>query len=212
MDSRRLCAIIARRAGTAAGPAPREPAHHTQEEAARHDPGPVRTGLEEGAAATAATAYDRRTTGTLIDDETIELKLLDALKADNEVWEQTHINGTSYNNILLLTGEAPSETLRQRVAAIGAGIRKVREVHNEIRVAAPSSLPSRSSDAWVTSKVKTAMINADEVDSLRIKVVTEAGVVYLMGLVSRAEADAATDVARRVGGVQRVVKVFEYTD
>ena len=164
-----------------------------------------------GAAATAATVYDRRTTGTVIDDELIEFKLLDAFRGDRELWDQTHINGTSYNNIVLLTGEAPSETLRQRAAAIAAGVTKVREVHNEIRVAAPSSLPSRSSDAWVTSKVKAAMINSDRVDSLRIKVVTEAGVVYLMGLVSPAEADAATDVARRVGGVQRVVKVFEYT-
>ena len=165
-----------------------------------------------GAAATAATIYDRRTPGTLIDDEFIELQLVNALGADKELYEQTHINGTSYNNVLLLTGEAPSETLRQQIAGIGASIEKVREVHNEIRVAAPSSMPSRSSDAWVTSKVKTAMLNSDDIESLRVKVVTEAGVVYLMGLVTRAEADAATDVARRVGGVQRVVKVFEYLD
>lgn len=165
-----------------------------------------------GAAATAATAYDRRTTGTVIDDEFIELKAVEAWSNDAELWEQTHLNATSYNNVLLLTGEAPSETLRQRAAAMVRGIPKVREVHNEIRVAAPSSLPSRSSDSWVTGKVKTALLNADTVDALRIKVVTEAGVVYLMGLVTRAEADAATDVARRVAGVQRVVKIFEYTN
>ena len=165
-----------------------------------------------GAAATASTAHDRRTTGTMIDDELIENKLLDALHEDTELWDQTHINGTAYNGVLLLTGEAPSETLRQRAAHIGSKLPKVREVHNELRVAAPSSFPSRSSDSWVTGKVKTALLNSDKIDGLRVKVVTEAGVVYLMGLLTRAEADAATDSARRVGGVQRVVKVFEYLD
>ncbi len=165
-----------------------------------------------GAAATAAAAYDRRTTGTVIDDEFIELKAVEAWSKDQELWDQAHLNATSYNNVLLITGEAPSETLRQRAASLVRAIPKVREVHNEIRVAAPSSLPSRSSDSWVTGKVKTALLNADSINALRIKVVTEAGVVYLMGLVTRAEADAATDIARRVDGVQRVVKIFEYLD
>ena len=165
-----------------------------------------------GAAVTATSAYDRRTTGTVVDDEFIEFKAEEAWGADDELHAQGHFNATSFNGVLLITGEVPSETLRQRSASLVRNLPKVREVHNELRVAAPSSLPSRSSDSWVTGKVKTALLNAESVESLHVKVVTEAGVVYLMGLVSRAEADAATDVARRVDGVQRVVKVFEYLD
>lgn len=163
-----------------------------------------------GAAATASIAMDRRTTGTAIDDETIEFKVEEAWGADAELHAQGHFNATSFNGMLLMTGEVPSETLRQRAELLASQVNKVREVHNEMRVAAPSSLPSRSSDAWVTGKVKSALLNAESVDSLHVKVVTEAGVVYLMGLVTHEEADAATDVARRVDGVQRVVKVFEY--
>lgn len=165
-----------------------------------------------GAAAAGTAAYDRRTTGTLIDDQIIEVKMSELARGDADMWQQSNINATSYNNVLLLTGEAPSETLRQRATELARTIPKVREVHNEIRVAAPSSLPSRSSDSWVTGKVKTALLNAKGIDTLRVKVVTEAGTVYLLGLLSRQEADTATEVARRVGGVQRVVRVFEYTD
>ena len=165
-----------------------------------------------GAAVGAASVYDRRTTGTIVDDEAIEWKALEAIGADTELHEQGHFNVHCFNGVLLLTGEVPSETLRQRTVSLVRSIPKVREVHNEMRVAAPSSLPSRSSDGWVTSKVKTALLSAESVESFHVKVVTEAGVVYLMGLVSRAEADAATEVTRRVDGVQRVVKVFEYLD
>lgn len=165
-----------------------------------------------GAAAGAAAFYDRRTTGTLIDDELIELKSISALRQNSKLWDQSHINVTSFNNIVLLTGETPDESLRQRAAETVSGLEKVRKVHNEIVVAAPSSMISRSSDTWVTGKVKTLLLNARKLDATRVKVVTENGIVYLMGLVTRFEADAATDVARQVRGVQRVVKVFEYID
>ncbi len=165
-----------------------------------------------GVVAAGATAYDRRTTGTLIDDEIIEFKVIDRLSTDKELWDQSHINVTSYNNIVLLTGEAPSETLRQKVTDEAAGVPKVRSVHNELAIAAPSSLLSRSSDTLVTTKAKASLANLDLDLAGRTVVITENGVVYLMGLVTRAEADAATDVARQIGGVQRVVKVFEYLD
>lgn len=163
-----------------------------------------------GVVAGAATAYDRRTTGTLIDDQIIELKVVERASKDTELWDQSHINVTSFNNIVLLTGEAPSELLRQRLTKLAAGVPKVRSVHNEMAIAAPSSLLSRSSDTVVTTKALAALANLELDLAGRTKVVTENGVVYLMGLVTRAEADAATNVARQVGGVQRVVKVFEY--
>lgn len=165
-----------------------------------------------GAAAGAAVFYDRRTTGTLIDDEVIEFRSINALRQNSELWDQSHINVTSFNNIVLLTGETPDESLRQRAAEAVSGLEKVRKVHNEIVVAAPSSMISRSSDTWITGKVKTLLLNARKLDATRVKVVTENGIVYLMGLVTRFEADAATDVTRQVRGVQRVVKVFEYID
>lgn len=165
-----------------------------------------------GAVTGAAVAHDRRTTGTFVDDNLIELKAMGALQTDKELWNYSHLNVTSYNNIVLLTGESPSEALRQRAAQTVANLQKVRKVHNEVVVAAPSSMVSRSGDTVITGKVKTALINKDDVDATRIKVVTENGVVYLMGLVTQAEADTATEVTRRVGGVQRVVRIFEYID
>lgn len=165
-----------------------------------------------GVVAAGATAYDRRTAGTLIDDEIIELKFIERVSSDKELWNQSHINVTSYNNVVLLTGEAPSETLRQRVTDVAARVPKVRSVHNELAIAAPSSLLSRSSDALVTTQAKASLANLDLDLAGRTKVVTENGVVYLMGLVTRAEGDAATNVTRQIGGVQRVVKVFEYLD
>ena len=165
-----------------------------------------------GAATCAAVASDRRTVGPMLADQTIEFKVLDALRSDDELWQQTHVNGTSVNNIVLLTGEAPTDELRQRIETLVHQIPKVRRVHNEIVIGAPSSLLTRSSDSCITGKVKTNLLTTDIQEATHIKVVTENGSVYLMGLVTQAEASRATDVARAVGGVQRVVKVFEYLD
>lgn len=170
-------------------------------------------GVGAGAATGTAAAYDRRSTGAMVDDQIIEFKALDAIRKDQDLWNQIHFNATSVNNIVLLTGEAPRDELRQRAESLIKRIPKVRRVHNEIVIAAPSSMLSRSSDSWLTGKVKTMLIQAKQVAAAaRIKVVTENGTVYLMGLVTRDEGDAATDVARKVSGVQRVVKIFEYVD
>lgn len=165
-----------------------------------------------GAATGAAAAHDRRTVGTFIDDEGIELKALNALLQDKELYDSTHINVTSYNGVALVSGEAPTEDMRNRVVSIVKDIPKVRRVHNEITIAAPSSLMTRSSDSLVTSKVKIAIFRIEGFDPTRVKVVTENGTVFLMGLVKRSEGDTAADTARQVGGVQRVIKVFEYID
>nr|VFK36730.1 MAG: Osmotically-inducible protein OsmY, contains BON domain [Candidatus Kentron sp. SD]VFK40306.1 MAG: Osmotically-inducible protein OsmY, contains BON domain [Candidatus Kentron sp. SD] len=158
----------------------------------------------------ASIIHDRRTAGTIIDDQIIELKAFNELRMDSDLWNQSHIDITSFNNIVLLSGEAQNDSLRNRATELVKRIPKVRMVHNEIAIVAPSSALSRSGDAWITGKVKTSLIANKDIDPTRIKVVTERGIVYLMGLVTPGEAKISTDIVRRVGGVQRVIKLFEY--
>lgn len=170
-----------------------------------------------GAAAVggATVVHDRRTAGTMVDDQAIETKTVAALYREPDLMKQSHINVTSYNNIVLLSGETPTEAFRTRAEEITKGIEHVRRVYNELTIAAPSSYMNRSSDSWLTTQVKAHFVAVRDIkgfDPTRVKVVSENGTVYLMGLVSRREADAAAESARQVGGVQRVVKLFEYTD
>ena len=159
-----------------------------------------------------ATATDRRSTGTVVDDEVIELKAIAALRRNTDIAPASHVNATSYNGILLLTGETLNEETRRRITGLVEKIDKVRRVQNELTIAAPSSMLSRSSDALITAKIKTALGRHSFEIAARTKVVSENGVVYLLGLVRRGEADVATGIARKIGGVQRVVKLFEYID
>jgi osmotically-inducible protein OsmY len=168
-----------------------------------------------GAATGASAAHDRRTVGTFIDDEGIELKARMAVFDDKELNSQIHINIISINGVVLLVGQAPTEADRQKAAELTMAIPKVRLVHNEMTVAAPNSFMTRSSDSLITAKVKAALFNIKQLegfDPTRVKVVTENGIVYLMGILTHAEADAVTDTARQVGGVQKIVKLFEYLD
>ena len=167
-----------------------------------------------GAATTASVAHDRRTAGSVVEDQAIETRIYSRFHEDAEIDQQAHINVTSYDGIVLLSGEAPSETLRTRAGQIARDTEKVRRVHNEIQIAAPSSMMTRSSDSWITTKVKSSLfgVKIEGFDPTRVKVVTENGTVFLMGLVSEAEAEAAIAQARQVGGVQRIVKLFEYID
>jgi osmotically-inducible protein OsmY len=153
-----------------------------------------------------------RTTGTVIEDQAIEMKALRRIAKDEALNEGTHINITSYNTIVLVTGEAPTESLRRQAIGIVRSVEKVSKVYDEIAIAGPSAITARTSDTILTGKVKAQLFGSKQVQATRIKVVTERGVVYLMGIVPRAEADAAAEIARRVGGVQKVVKLFEYTD
>lgn len=165
-----------------------------------------------GIAAGASAIVDRRTAGAMVEDEGIELKAVQALSVDKDLNSQTHLNVTSFNTVVLVTGEAPTEGLRNRAIDIVRNLPKVSHVHNEITVAAPSALMSRSSDTVITSKVKTKMLADSNIQGVHVKVVTENGVVYLMGILSRAEGDSASEIARQTGGVQKVVKLFEYRD
>jgi osmotically-inducible protein OsmY len=163
-----------------------------------------------GAAGGASVVNDPRTAGSQVEDESIELKSGNALRGHKDLNQQVHINVTSYNQVVLLTGEAPTEDMRTQVFALVKGIEKVRTVHNEITIAAPSPLTSRTSDSWLTTSVKTKIVAEKDLNAIRIKVVTEAGTVYLLGLVSQREGDLAAQIASQTAGVQRVVKLFEY--
>ena len=154
-------------------------------------------------------AADRRTTGTFIEDEAIEIKSRLALLDRAGLNKRVHVNVTSYNTWVLVSGQAPTEQDRQAVIDLVKNIEKVTRVFDEITIAAPSSLLSRSADAVITTKIKAKLIAEEDLSSLHIKVVTENGVTYLMGLVSTEEGDIATEIARRTGGVQKVVKLFE---
>lgn len=165
-----------------------------------------------GAAVGGVAAQDRRTPGSFLDDELIEHDVLTAVYGDEGMASQVHINATSFNGFVLLTGEAPGDSLRTRVTEIARDTPSVRAVQNEIVLMAPSSLMARASDALVTARVKIALLQDKELDAAKVKVVTERGTVYLMGLLSQDEADRATEIARRVGGVQSVVKVIEYIE
>ncbi len=170
------------------------------------------TAAGSGTAAAGATSLDRRTTGTIIEDQTIELKAYRSIRASEELAKKTHINITSYNTAVLITGESPLDEMRQEVISLVTAVEKVTHVYNEITIAAPSSMVSRSGDVYITTKVKAKLFADKILNGLIIKVVTEKGVVYLMGLVDHQEAEIATNIARETGGVQKVVKLFQYTD
>jgi len=167
-------------------------------------------GAAGAAGATATVAHDRRTTGTFIEDQSIELKAVKSFFFDKEINDSSHINVTSYNTVVLITGETPSEDIRDRIVNIVRNIPKVTHVYDELTIAAPSSWTSRGSDTLITSKVKTRLLTLNNFDGTRIKVVTEKGVVYLMGLVTRAESDIATGEAQQSGGVQNCETLSVY--
>ena len=156
-----------------------------------------------------ALAEDRRTVGTVTEDQGIEIK---ASSRIGDRVRDAHLNMTSFNRLLLLTGEVPSAAAREEAERIARGVENVRGVFNEIQVSGNSALSVRANDSYLTSKVKARFVDGQKFSPVHIKVITENSVVYLMGLVKRAEADAATEVARTTGGVQKVVRLFEYLD
>ena len=152
-------------------------------------------------------ATDRRTSGTQLEDQNIEFK--SGKRISDAIGERGHLNVTSYNRLVLITGEVPTEADKASVEQAITRIENVRSVINELGVTAPSSIGTRSNDTLLTSKVKASMVDAKDVQSGAYKVVTERSVVYLMGRVTEREANRAADIARGVSGVAKVVKVFE---
>ncbi len=162
-----------------------------------------------GAATGAAASQDRRTVPTQLEDSNIEIKSIATLFEDDEVWSGTNIDVVSYNTIVLLIGQAPTASLKSKAQKVIEEIPKVRKVYNQIRIAAPISFFARRNDEYLTSKVKSSMLFANDFPSGKVKVVTENNEVFLLGLVTNSEADKAVDIARNIDGVTRVVKVFE---
>ena len=152
---------------------------------------------------------DRRNADRILKDENIESKATNELYGNTKINKKIHVNVTSYNGIVLVTGEVLTEELRQQVIDVIRNLPDVTRVHNELVVGNLTSFESRSGDTWITSKVKSQMLSTKELKSTLIKVVTENDTVYLMGVVTEKEADMAIEVARNVQGVKRVVKIFE---
>jgi osmotically-inducible protein OsmY len=152
-------------------------------------------------------AIDRRTSGNQVEDQAIELKAPAQITA--AIGDKGHINLTSYNRVVLITGEVPTEAERLAAEQAVARMEGVRSVVNELAVTANSSFSTRSSDSYITGVVKAALLDAKDLQSNAFKVVTESGVVYLMGRVTEREATRATEIARAQSGVKKVVRVFE---
>ena len=153
---------------------------------------------------------DRRSSGIYIEDQNIELKAINVISKNEALKEQTSIGVTRFNRIVLLYGQTPTEQLRDQASELVRKIDNIRKVHNEIRIAAPDSFLSTTSDTWITTKAKSLMLAEKEFKSRHIKVVTENGELFLMGLVKRSEADKAIAIVRGIDGVERVIEVFEY--
>ncbi|HWT28149.1 MAG TPA: BON domain-containing protein [Methylophilaceae bacterium] len=163
-----------------------------------------------GAAAGGMMAADRRTSGIYIEDEGIEIKAEKNIA--DQLGDKIHVNVTSYNRNVLITGEAEDEATKAKAEAIVKAVDNVRSVTNELAVDMKSTIANRNNDAYVTSKVKARMLKEGRFPANYVKVVTESSVVYLLGLVTHKEAEDAVEIASSTDGVYRVVKVFEYID
>ncbi|MFA6312875.1 MAG: BON domain-containing protein [Sterolibacterium sp.] len=160
-----------------------------------------------GVGAGALMAADRRPSETFLTDESIELRT--GNRIGETFGDRAHVNVTSYNRSVLLTGEVPDAAARAQIEKIAGGVPNVKAISNEVQIAGVSTLGARSNDAYITSKVKARFIDANKFAVIHVKVVTEAGTVYLLGMVTQRESDAAVDIARTTGGAQKVVRVFE---
>jgi len=166
---------------------------------------PAAVGVGAGAL---MSAEDRRTTGAQVEDEGIEFKI--SHRIGERYGDKVHVDVTSFDRSVLLTGEAPEEGIKADIEKIALAVPNVRSVTNEIQVAGVPSFPARANDGYLTSKVKGRFLDADKFNPLHVKVVSEAGVVYLLGIVTEQEAADAVEIARTTGGVRKVVKIFEY--
>lgn len=162
-----------------------------------------------GAATGVVVSEDRRTVGTVTEDQGIELKAVNRI---TDKYKDAHINATSFNRMVLVTGEVPDAAAKAAVEKIVQAIENVRGVYNEVTVGPVTALSARTNDSFITSKVKARFVDERKFNAVHVKVVTEASVVYLLGLVKRKEAEDAVEIARTTSGVKRVVKLFEYID
>lgn len=163
-------------------------------------------------AAGVAVVYDHRKLEKILLDEKIAKNATNKLHLVANIKENSHIEVTCFNQVVLLTGEATNASVRQQADDIVRNVPEVKRIYNQITIKGPASTLTRASDSWITAKIKTEMLATKGLQSGTIKVVTENGTVYLMGTVNRDQADTAVDIARQVQGVQRVMKIFQYTN
>jgi osmotically-inducible protein OsmY len=157
--------------------------------------------------------YDHRKVESVLDDQKIANAVAARIKSEPELKDNsTHINVTCFNHVVVITGETSSPELRQKIEESAHSVRDITRIYNQVVVTGPSSSLSRTSDSWITAKIKSQMLATKDLQSGTIKVVTESGAVYLMGMVSHEQADTAVDIARQVSGVRKVIKVFQYKD
>ncbi|MBB3183503.1 osmotically-inducible protein OsmY [Halomonas fontilapidosi] len=156
--------------------------------------------------------YGERTFGTQVEDESIETKVSHNLGRTDARLGDARINVDSFNGVVLLTGQVPSDELKMKATEVAERVRNVREVHNELAIAANLPASQRLADTWLRTRIRTSLAANEEIDSGRIRVVTENNSVYLMGIVTRNEAERIVRAVSGVGGMQRIVKVFDYLD
>lgn len=168
-------------------------------------------GAAAGAAAIAM-VYDHRAVGNALQDTQLANKIAEKIRSVRALREESHIEVTVFNRVVLLTGETPNPEWRLQAEALAKSVPDVERVYNQITIQGPTSSLTRTSDSWITTKIKSEMLATDDLKSSSIKVLTENGVVYLMGIVSHHQAEIAIDIARQVSGVQKVVKIFQYRD
>lgn len=156
--------------------------------------------------------YSQRTLGAQVEDESIETKIAHNLRRSDARLGDARINVDSYNGIVLLTGQVPSEELKQKANEVALEVRNVRDVHNELSIAANLPASQRLSDTWINTRIRTTLAADESIDTGQLRFITENATVYIMGMVTRAEADRIVDAVADVGGIQRIVKVFDYLD
>lgn len=166
-------------------------------------------GAAAGAAAVAM-VYDHRTIEYTMQDNAIAKKIINRLSTNKILWDESHIDVTVFNHVVLLTGQTPNAEWRQTAGDVAKSVAEVDKVYNQLTIEGPTSSLTRTSDSWITAKIRTQMLANSDLKSSSIKVVTENGVVYLMGMVSQEQANIAVDIARKVSGVQKVIKIFIY--
>ncbi|WP_028116218.1 division/outer membrane stress-associated lipid-binding lipoprotein [Ferrimonas senticii] len=163
-----------------------------------------------GTVGTAMVVNDNRSVSSQMDDSTIELEVNAQLNKYNDLTNQTRVSVTSINQQLLVVGQVPNQRLHEMALGVIKQVGGITKIHDQLRQGTPLGMMARSHDSWITSNVKSRMLMDSELNSMRIKVVTENNEVFLMGVVSREQADRAVDIARNTAGVTKVVKIFEY--
>ncbi|AYO33289.1 division/outer membrane stress-associated lipid-binding lipoprotein [Haemophilus influenzae] len=165
-----------------------------------------------GGAVAAKVATDPRTTGTQIDDETLEFKVENAVEKDAQIKAEGRVNAVSYNGRVLLIGQVPNSDVKDTATALAKGVEGVNEVYNELTVGPKISFAQISKDSWLTTQVKSKMFVDGRVKATDVKVISENGEVFLLGNVTQSQANAAADIASKISGVKKVIKVFKYLD